>query len=310
MENQDSDLSQLPILIAIPDDLGKIVSIYLQQKKLSVKTIYSYSDALEFLLSNPVRGIITVSEWAVPDEEGLFHGLFEESEKKIPIIVLVRRENFHHFFTQYHKLFNSPYDPSLARDDYVTIPFDPGELFHRMQMVGIVDDGNVTQMSQLFKSEIITAILDGIASIPDSSEQDKIMNQLVEVIREKGGFYFVSLYLVDVDKKWVILRAGTGAMGEVLLSTELKYRLDSSSIIGNAVFENDIKLLDYNHREAWFASPLLPETRWELAVPLRVEQEVIGVLKIDGMDKDGFELDKAKPIQQVADRVAEKLGCC
>jgi hypothetical protein len=233
--------------------------------------------------------------------------LFQESEKKIPIIVLVRRENFHHFFTQYHKLFNSPYDPSLARDDYVTIPFDPGELFHRMQMVGIVDDSNVTQMSQLFKSEIITAILDGIASIPDSSDVNKLMNHIVDIIREEGGFYFVSLYLMDTAKKWVVFQSGNEEYREQILSLGLKFRLDSSSIIGKAVVENDLQIFDYN-REGCYMSPFLPDTRWELALPLNVEGDIIGVLKIEGSDRFSFSYDDAKPIQQVANRVAEKLG--
>jgi putative methionine-R-sulfoxide reductase with GAF domain len=68
-------------------------------------------------------------------------------------------------------------------------------------------------------------------------------------------------------------------------------------------------MLDYN-QEYKFGSPLLPETRWELAVPLRIEGKVIGVLKIDGADRDSFKYEDAKPIQIIADRVAEILGRC
>jgi len=77
--------------------------------------------------------------------------------------------------------------------------------------------------------------------------------------------------------------------------------------VGQAVVENDLQIFDYD-REGSFMSPLLPDTRWELALPLNAGGDVIGVLKIEGTDIDSFGYEEAKPIQRVADSVAEKLA--
>jgi len=162
-------------------------------------------------------------------------------------------------------------------------------------------------MNELFNSQIITAMLDRIASIPDSSDIDQVMNYIVDIIRDEGNFYYVSLFLVDTAREWAVFRSGNEEYREQFLSKGFKFHLGSSSIVGQAVVEDDLQIFDYN-REGCFMSPLLPDTRWELALPLNVEGDIIGVLKIEGADMVTFSYEDAKPIQQVADRIAEKLG--
>jgi CheY-like chemotaxis protein len=131
--------TSLPILVAIPDDWRAMVCGYLKQYGLSVSEASTYESAVACVRHESVRGIIMTSEWAVPTAAGLTRGLFQESEKKIPAIVLVRRdESFHQYFDQYYTLF-LPFNPSLAPDDYIRIPFSLEELLHGMRVVHMIE---------------------------------------------------------------------------------------------------------------------------------------------------------------------------
>ena len=66
-------------------------------------------------------------------------------------------------------------------------------------------------------------------------EPDIIIQQIVELIRERFSLYYVGVFLVDENMEWAILRAGTGEDGKAMLtrnhqSRRTKGRAASSSI--------------------------------------------------------------------------------
>jgi GAF domain-containing protein len=164
-----------------------------------------------------------------------------------------------------------------------------------------------TKAGQMFDSETISSIVSKISSLPTYSDEDELMRQIVETIHGCGGFYFVGLYLVDSAGEWARLRAGTGDDSERMLSLGLKYRLSTASLVGSAALGGEIQFIDY-YQGLYFGSPLLPETKWELALPLRVQGQVIGVLEVEGSEKACFGLEEAQSFQLVADEVARRLS--
>ncbi len=158
----------------------------------------------------------------------------------------------------------------------------------------------------MFQAETIDDIVSKILSLPESIGYNELVTKILESIPGRAGLYFVGIYLLDSTGEWAVFRAGTGEEGQELLRHGHKYRVGTNSLVSRAIHLGEIQL-DYDDGGTRFASPILPKTRWELALPLRVGEQIIGVLEIWGSKQADFTLEDTKPFQQVADAVARKI---
>lgn len=108
---------------------------------------------------------------------------------------------------------------------------------------------------------------------------DILLPTIVELIRERFDLYYTHVYFVDDTGKTLVIKAGTGSVGQTLLAQKHRITVGSNSIVGQvAVLGNSIVVSDTKASDIHQINPLLPKTRSELAVPLIVEGEIIGVL--------------------------------
>jgi putative methionine-R-sulfoxide reductase with GAF domain len=160
----------------------------------------------------------------------------------------------------------------------------------------------------MFGSKSINSFVSAINSLPANLNEDELMQRMVESIYAVSDFYFVSLYLIDTAREWVVFRAGTGEHGKTFLSRGHRLQIGTTSLVGRAIRFGELQLLDYYDVQLLrISSPLLPDTLWEIALPLRAHDQIIGVLEVEGSERANFKLEDIKPLQQVADEVARKL---
>jgi PAS domain S-box-containing protein len=106
-----------------------------------------------------------------------------------------------------------------------------------------------------------------------------MLSAAAEMIRTRFGLYYTQVYLIDTTSHKLILRAGTGEVGEELLNRGHRLSIDTTSLNGEAVLEKKpIIVSDTEQSPNFKPNPLLPNTRSEMAVPLIFENQVIGVL--------------------------------
>ena len=152
---------------------------------------------------------------------------------------------------------------------------------------------------------------------------DVMLNDAAELIRKQFDLYYVQVYLTNPAKNLLLLEAGTGTVGAKLVRQGHHLPMDTTSINGRAAvekhsvvisdtsFNNSLSLYFYSRskqidktdisdstsREIFRPNPLLPETVSEMAIPLIVDEKVVGVLdlqdnKVDSLNKNilpGFE---------------------
>ncbi len=110
-------------------------------------------------------------------------------------------------------------------------------------------------------------------------EESKLLPTITEFIRQQFDLYYVQVYYVDDLGQNVVLRQGTGQVGEKLRARRHQLPIGEGSIVGRvAASGRPIVVPDTELSDIHKPNPLLPATRSELAVPLMVEGRVIGVL--------------------------------
>ncbi|MDX9955549.1 MAG: substrate-binding domain-containing protein, partial [Anaerolineae bacterium] len=137
---------------------------------------------------------------------------------------------------------------------------------------------------------------------------EALVDQSVNLLRDRFGYYYVGLFLVEDTGRWAALRAGTGEAGQVMLERSHKLEVGGASMIGQCVAENAARIaLDVGTEAVRFDNPLLPETRSELAVPLRSRGRAIGAMTIQSVERMAFLEEDIVVLQTVADQLGNAI---
>jgi GAF domain-containing protein len=136
-------------------------------------------------------------------------------------------------------------------------------------------------------------------------EVQELLVRCVDLIRTHFGFYYAAIFLIDETDEWAVLRAATGEAGDKLLDSQHKLGVGSQSMVGWVTANNAARIaLDVGQEAVRFDNPVLPKTRSEMALPLRVRGEVIGALDVQSTGLNAFTDEDVQTIQMMADQVA------
>ena len=134
---------------------------------------------------------------------------------------------------------------------------------------------------------------------------DELLPQVVDVVRERFGLYYVGVFLLDAAGEWAVLRAGTGPAGRQMLDNGHRLAVGGSSMIGQCVSTGQARIaLDVGDEAYRFDNPLLPETRSEMALPLRWREEPMGAMTVQSAAEAAFDDTDVALLQTVADQLA------
>jgi GAF domain-containing protein len=136
-------------------------------------------------------------------------------------------------------------------------------------------------------------------------DPDALLRQVVELVRERFNLYYVGLFLLDPDKRFAVLHAGTGEAGQQMLAQGHKLEVGGGSMIGQCVTRGEARIaLDVGAEAVRFDNPLLPNTRSEMALPLRSRGQVIGAMTVQSARAAAFDEADIAIMQTMADQVA------
>jgi HAMP domain-containing protein/putative methionine-R-sulfoxide reductase with GAF domain len=137
-------------------------------------------------------------------------------------------------------------------------------------------------------------------------EIDALLQRTVNAIRERFNFYHAQVFLVDDARQFAVLVTSTGEAGRILLARNHKLAIGSDSIVGQVAEKGRTFItLDTEKSEVqWRFNPVLPETRSEMAMPLRLAGVVIGALDIQSKGQDAFSRADVEVFEVLADQLA------
>jgi len=135
------------------------------------------------------------------------------------------------------------------------------------------------------------------------ADAGEMLTTAAEMIRARFDLYYTQVYLAVGQK--LVLRAGTGEVGQELLNRGHHLSINSSSLNGQAVLEKKAVIVADTRQSATFKpNPLLPRTRSEMAVPLIAGDQVIGVLDMQSERPDALNEANLPAFEALAGQLA------
>jgi PAS domain S-box-containing protein len=140
---------------------------------------------------------------------------------------------------------------------------------------------------------------------------EDLLNRTVTMIRERFGFYHAGIFLVEGagQDAYAVLKAATGEAGRRMLERGHRLKVGGEGIVGYVTDVGEPRVaLDVGKDAAFFDNPDLPETRSEVALPLRARGEIIGALDVQSVEPDAFSQEDVEVLQILADQVAVAIS--
>ncbi|MGD8634435.1 MAG: GAF domain-containing protein, partial [Anaerolineales bacterium] len=134
---------------------------------------------------------------------------------------------------------------------------------------------------------------------------EELLNNAVELIRGRFGYYHAGIFLVDEAHEHAVLMAATGEPGRAMLEAGHRLRVGEIGIVGYVTGSGRPRIaLDVGQDTTHFRNPHLPETRAEMALPLKISGRIIGALDVQSRFPDAFSEQDITALQVMADQLA------
>jgi len=148
-----------------------------------------------------------------------------------------------------------------------------------------------------------------ISKIINSEQELNILFPLItRLVSERFNFYHVGIFLIDDAKQYAVLQAANSPGGQNMLKRGHKLKVGESGIVGYVAKAGVPRIaLDVGQDAVFFNNPDLPTTRSEVALPLKVREEIIGVLDVQSERPGAFTQEDTNVFNILADQVAIAL---
>jgi putative methionine-R-sulfoxide reductase with GAF domain len=137
---------------------------------------------------------------------------------------------------------------------------------------------------------------------------DELLPRAVNFIQSRFGYYHVQVFLLDDSQEVAELRASTGEVGQRLLARKHRLNVGSASVIGQVTKTGEP--LNYNDTQrsgVHYRNELLPDTRAELALPIRDGERIIGALDVQSTEPNAFGGNQVQSLQIMTNLLAASI---
>jgi GAF domain-containing protein/HAMP domain-containing protein len=179
----------------------------------------------------------------------------------------------------------------------------------RDQLRGLVNELEqrvLERTSELEKrSRQVQAASEIARDISTAPSLDEMLASAIDLIVTRFGFYSGSIFLTDELGEFAQQAAVAGHMSEIFRQRRLKLRVGQEGIVGYVAAQGRARIAsDVSQDENYYYDPLLAGTRSEMALPLMVGENVIGVLDLQHSTAGAFSQEDVVVLQTMADQLA------
>jgi PAS domain S-box-containing protein len=169
----------------------------------------------------------------------------------------------------------------------------------------ITDLVKVQELAEHRADQLLTASEIAQESTTGTMDVEVTLARLVDLIKSRFDFYHASIFLIDPLGKFAVLRESTGDAGAQLKQAGHKLAVGSSSIVGQATGKGiPVVVGDVTQEANYYPNPLLPLTRSEMAIPMRIGDRILGAVDVQSTAFNAFTQDDINILQILANQTA------
>jgi GAF domain-containing protein/HAMP domain-containing protein len=191
--------------------------------------------------------------------------------------------------------------PPATNDEIgrLTVSFE-GMAAQLRDLIGSLEERVADRTRRL---EIVAILGERLSAILDF---DQLLTEMVNQVKERFDYYHAHVYIIDDNRHNLVMTAGAGEAGVEMKAKGHQISLDApTSLVARTARTGEIVSVD-NVREAedWLPNPLLPDTYSEMAIPITLEGQVVGVLDVQEDEIAGLDEGDANLLRSLANQVA------
>jgi putative methionine-R-sulfoxide reductase with GAF domain len=141
-------------------------------------------------------------------------------------------------------------------------------------------------------------------------EVDRLLQDIVDLTKERFGLYHAHIYLLTDDRQTLNLTAGAGYVGRQMIAEKRRISIDNpdSIVASSARNQQSLVINDVNASGTFLPHPLLPNTQSELAVALVVRGQTLGVLDVQSDQLNYFNESSLQVIELMAGQLSTAIN--
>jgi len=165
-----------------------------------------------------------------------------------------------------------------------------------------LEESNQRALSRTSQLQALTEVSRAIANI---NELDILLPTITRVISDNFGFYHVGIFLNDDHNEYTLLSAANSEGGQRMLKRGHRLKIGAAGIVGNVIATGVPRIaLDTGSDAAFLINPDLPDTRSEMAIPLRSGRQTIGALDVQSTEPNAFSNEDIEVLSTLGDQVS------
>jgi len=160
-------------------------------------------------------------------------------------------------------------------------------------IVGFVHDitsRKQAEQTNAKRADELQAVAELSTAVSATEDPQQLLQAVVDLTKDRFELYHAHVYLLDESGQNLVLTAGAGDVGAKMIAQEisLPLRQEQSLVTRAARGKKGVIVNDVTAESGFLPNPLLPNTRSEMAVPMIVGNEVIGVLDVQAEITERF----------------------
>lgn len=138
-------------------------------------------------------------------------------------------------------------------------------------------------------------------------DTDQLIDEVVTQIQNAFNFYHTHIYLFDEAQENLVMVGGTGKASEIMLAQGHKIPRGKGLVGHAADMQTAVFVPDVSQDSNWLPNALLPETKAEVAIPIILGTQILGVLDVQHNRLNELSHDNVALLQSIANQIAIAL---
>lgn len=160
-----------------------------------------------------------------------------------------------------------------------------------------------------FRLRQLSLVRDVSSQIANAQDLDELSKQVTQLIQKTFHFYYVAIFTLKPSSESLRFRSSAVALrkGKKKASIALEVEM-GQGLIGEAAQTGETIVCDDVQKDSRFRFiDSLPETKSEVVIPLKIENQVLGVLDVQSNQRKGFHPNDLLILHSLADNIARAV---